>query len=428
MIYLLVVTFLLTPAYIIKLKVGSLPGDILMLWVLAVWFLTAVIFSLNKKWKEFFGFFKNLDKKLLILVGLFLLSGAVSLLIGGTNKPNLGQFLVLFLQPISVFFLAAFTFGQKDKYKEHFLGLLYIFLGLAGLYALVQYVTLAGLPAAYQGNLVEPKRALSFFDHPNFYALFSAPLLALLIPDLAKRIELGVGKNLLWIGLWVLGGVGLLVSLSRAGWLGLAAAILVYLIFAADKKVRLVAVIAIVLAIAVGLSIGSVRERLVAPFHGEKSATSRLTLWKSGLKGIKESPVFGLGLNGFAEKYANLISDPSLDTHNFPHNIFLNFWVETGLLGLISFMGLSSLYIYRGLKAGVTLNWPKERQKTKRKTLTLENIQTQDKLIKLGIALFFIALITQGIIDNPYFKNDLAMVFWLILALNIYEHTHKKTE
>jgi hypothetical protein len=25
----------------------------------------------------------------------------------------------------------------------------------------------------------------------------------------------------------------------------------------------------------------------------------------------------------------------------------------------------------------------------------------------------------QGLVDNPYFKNDLALVFWMILALYI---------
>ena len=93
---------------------------------------------------------------------------------------------------------------------------------------------------AWWGNSVEPKRALSFFVHPNFYALWCAPLLALLIPDFTQNLKISKSSKINWhyVLAWIIGGVGLLLSLSRSGWLGLAAAIAVYLIFAADKKIR----------------------------------------------------------------------------------------------------------------------------------------------------------------------------------------------
>ena len=35
----------------------------------------------------------------------------------------------------------------------------------------------------------------------------------------------------------------------------------------------------------------------------------------------------------------------------------------------------------------------------------------------LGVGLFIIGLIVHGLIDTPYLKNDLALIFWLVLAL-----------
>jgi O-antigen ligase len=140
------------------------------------------------------------------------------------------------------------------------------------------------------------------------------------------------------------------------------------------------------------LFVPSIRHRLTSPFTGEKSASSRITLWQSGIKAIKQSPVFGLDLGGYSLEYRKLITDQTLPDHNFPHNIFLDLWVETGLMGLIGMVGLIGTAIYQGLIG--------------RKNLFI-----------LSVALFFIAFLFQGQIDNPYFKNDLAAVFWIILAI-----------
>jgi O-antigen ligase len=67
-------------------------------------------------------------------------------------------------------------------------------------------------------------------------------------------------------------------------------------------------------------------------------------------------------------------------------------WVETGILGLVGLIGIISLLIYRGLS-------------------------DRKNILKLSVALFLIALLTQGQLDNPYLKNDLAAVFWIVLAL-----------
>jgi O-antigen ligase len=404
MMYLLALTLLLSPAYAIRLDIFGLPTNFLMLWVFGLWVFFLFYLFFKKQWSNFFTFVKKLDHKILILAGLFLLSGIISLFVQGFDQKKLGQFLVLFLQPISLFFIASFCFKDNPKAKNLLLVTCYLLLALMGAHAIFQYLTLVGLPLIYWGNSEEPKRALGFFSHPNFYALFSTPLLALLVPGVMDRLKnwkLEIG-NWKFAAMWILGAVGLFLSMSRAAWLGLAAAVVVYLVIAGDKKIRRAIFAAVIVIIIVIIIVPNFRYRVLLPFYGEKSSVSRLSLWQTGTKGIKESPIFGLGLTGFSRQWSALNTDPNLDTHNFPHNIFLDLWVETGLLGLISLAGLIGLYIYRGLRLAKG-----------RETSTVDQSQT----IHLAIALFLITFLIQGQIDNPYFKNDLALVFWLVLSL-----------
>jgi len=202
---------------------------------------------------------------------------------------------------------------------------------------------------------------------------------------------------------------------------------------------------------------------VLLPFYGEKSAVSRFSLWHTGLKAAKQSPVLGLGLNGFGNNWKSLNTDPNLDTHNFPHNIFLDIWVDLGLIGLISFVWLCGLYIVRGFlslrvssRGGPILGGhPKQssssgvipRNASDEESL---NVSTTDKgslhsfgstqsvgmtqettglphqsaallsrndNLKFAITLFLITLLVQGLFDNPYFRNDLALVFWIVLSM-----------
>lgn len=361
-----------------------------MLWVILLWSIFAIWLSTKKLWSDFLNKAFALNKKSLLFIILFFLAGCLSLVTHNLDRQNLGQFVVLILQPMSIFFVGRYLTGKFPHTKYYILNTCYFILAITGLYALVQYFTLLGLPSAWWGNSVEPKRALSFFVHPNFYALWCAPLLAFLIPDVAASLKAKSynPKALLWL----IGAAGLFLSLSRAGWLGLAVAMLIYLIIAADKKIRWSVFTAAIVVFLIILAIPNFRYRILLPFLGEKSTVSRFSLWNTGWKGVKESPITGLGLTGFSRQWSTLNTDPGLtDTHNFPHNIFLDMWVELGLLGLLSFVCLVAVYIYNGLR-------------------------NRQDLIKLGVSLFLIALIVQGQIDNPYFKNDLAMVFWIILS------------
>ncbi len=394
MFYLLIISLLLSPTLTIRFSIGGIPANILMVWILLLWLIFGINLVFKKQLSAFFKFVAKTDKKTLIPLLLFIFAGLLSVFIGGPDQKKLGQFIVLFLQPISLFFIGKFIFQQDPRAKTWFIYSLYFFLAAAGIYAIIQYFTLYGLPSYYWGNSIESKRAVSFFGHPDFYALFSAPLLAFLLPDV---LALGVkSKKLIVKGLlWTIAATGLFLSLSRAGWFGLTAAVIIYAIVSKNKLVRrLIAAAAIVVIVIVAI-VPNWRYRLITPFYGEKSASSRAQLWGYGITAIKQSPILGLGLNGFSKQWSALNTDPAQNSANFPHNIFLDLWVDLGLLGLISFVWLCVIYIKKSI------------------------INRSNESYFFPISLFLITLLLQGQFDNPYFRNDLAIVFWLILSLTI---------
>src|SRR6201999_2102030 len=112
-----------------------------MLWVFLVWIVFLVWLIYKKQFTNFLNFKENTDKKVLLFTGLFFLSGIIALFVHGIDRAKIGQFIVLFLQPISLFFIAGYIFKQNPKAKSLILYTLYFILAAAGTYAIIQYFT-----------------------------------------------------------------------------------------------------------------------------------------------------------------------------------------------------------------------------------------------------------------------------------------------
>ena len=116
---------------------------------------------------------------------------------------------------------------------------------------------------------------------------------------------------------------------------------------------------------------------------------------------MKKNPIAGIGPNNFEAAYRT-----ELPNHYFPplewlvaqpHNLALALWLETGLLGLLAFSGL---FVYH-----VVVVW--------RKFLT----RPMERPVAITSLAALIAIMTHGLFDTPYFKNDLAPLFLLLAIL-----------
>jgi len=133
------------------------------------------------------------------------------------------------------------------------------------------------------------------------------------------------------------------------------------------------------------------------------SFASRVMIWKSAEKMIADSPLFGIGPGNFQSCYLayQRYFPPYLEwSAPEPHNIFLAFWLESGLLGLLAFCFLIGWWFQTLFLALKTTK--KERQQT-----------------LLALMAIMIAIIIHGFFDTPYWRLSLAYIFWIVFFLGI---------
>ena len=87
------------------------------------------------------------------------------------------------------------------------------------------------------------------------------------------------------------------------------------------------------------------------------------------------------------------------------YNLFLNFWTEIGLIGLSLFL-LFLVYI----------------------VCSLRNLFLEKNILAWPLSLAWSTWFIHGLVDVPYFKNDLSILFFIFLALTLIAgHSWQKT-
>jgi len=153
----------------------------------------------------------------------------------------------------------------------------------------------------------------------------------------------------------------------------------------------------------------------------------------------------------FNEAYRTAHWQP-LEIYLYPHNIVLNFWSELGLAGVLLFIWIIGKFFYLGIQvlslrgagshfviAGVACPVPRYGDPQSRNMNDAEtwipafprqgsgqvagmtkgkgSLAMIDKFLSLGLICAMVVIIIHGIVDAPYFKNDLAVIFWLLIAM-----------
>lgn len=383
----LALTIVLLPTYLIRSQIWFLPFTYLEICIWAV-FLTWFIKNLTTK--NSLQYFSNPYRAPIILI---IIAATISLFISPEVRQAAGLWKAYFIEPIMLFTVAVNTIKNKSD-KETILWALGLSILTISLLAIYQKFSAFGI---FQPAWVasDHRRVTSIFSSPNAVGLYLGPIIILystwIINDF-KKIKATVLKFIIMLpallAVWF--------TVSQGTWLGLAAATVFLAFFGWDKKKT------ILLVIAGGLILFAtpvIREKAwpILTF-ADASGQNRLILISMSADYLGTSAknfLLGAGILGFAD-IQNQLRDPlKLEALLYPHNIVLNFWLEIGLLGLIGFGWIIAKFYYKGLK----------------------QLQASPDWITLGVLAAMITVLIHGLIDVPYFKNDLAVLFWLIVAL-----------
>lgn len=248
------------------------------------------------------------------------------------------------------------------------------------------------------------------FGSPNNLALYLGRvfpfLLAFLLRGPSRRLRLLAGLGLIPVLLALVGTCS-----EGAAFLGAPAALLAMGgVGLWESRGRLsrrarcaLGFLAVGLALALGLTLGPRVAHTLAARMATPGSTVffRVRLWASTLDLLREHPLFGVGpdnfLYWFRSRYIrpDAWQEPNL---SHPHNIFLDFWVRTGILGLAA-----------GLAWQVRF-W--------RAALRPRDSSPLDPQ-RWGAIGAMADVLGHGLVDNGFFLVDLAFAFMVIFLTGI---------
>lgn len=307
----------------------------------------------------------------------FLLAMATFATIWAPDQTSaLGVWKAYFIEPMLMFVMLRSTFTERRDWFQALAALSVTALTIAA-FAIFQKLTGLGLPIPWDVD----RRATSLFEYPNAVGLFVAPIVTALCIARPRLSLLAVP----------LGLVAIVLAETEAALVAIPAALLVTLLISkASSKIKVTALAgAVIVGVVLFTLVPVAREKLLLQDY---SGGVRRAQWNETIELLQDRPLLGAGLSGYPTVFAPY-HDPTLyEIFQYPHNVILNFWVEMGLFGVLAFLWIAI--------ATCRIAWARR----------------GDALVLAA----FGALLTMtihGLVDVPFFKNDLAVLTAFFLAM-----------
>ncbi|MBO0702422.1 MAG: O-antigen ligase family protein [Candidatus Dormibacteraeota bacterium] len=373
----------LSPAYIVRPHLGPLP-----LTVLEIALVVALVVGYLGYWRELPWW-----NPYLIPGGLLLAAAFLAILVSPVRLSAADTWLAYFAEPAAAGLLAAAVCRRRSHARVLLVGL-----GVAG--AVISFANIGNtLHALATHRFSDVTPPVVIYMTANAVPLYLEPLLAFafgIVVFSDDRRERWVAAA--FAALFILAD---LLSFSRLGWITLACLIVFTAAFTRFRWWIWGAIVAV--GAAAFALLPPVRRRILVEFgsSGNNTVLLRKPLWLSSLNMLRHRPLQGAGLDGFrptVQGYAVQGYDQNLI---YPHNLFLNFWSETGLLGLVAIVWYGVQLIRCGVRGLGRANRPWVRA------------------LSLGLLGLVLAFLVHGVGDVPYFKNDQALAFWTLTGIQL---------
>ena len=361
----------------------------------------------------------------------WLLLAVLAFAVGGWTIAGLGLLKAYFLEPLLLWIVVFNIFGVNKDWSG-IIRPLVISAGLASILAWYQYFFDLTFANPVWGA-APFNRPISWYDNPNALGLFAVPIVVLGLGWIGLRWQQDGRSKRFWADLamvstsMVLALGGIVFARSAGSAIGLLAGLAVLaLLWNRQTRRALIVVIAIFI---LSLSWTPIRQKVwEAATLSNLSGEIRKQQWRETWAMLSGARFWtGAGLANyqtavapyhqpgiyynaehdsdfrrkiviFDDKYKAAHWQPT-EIYLYPHNILLNFWSELGLAGALLFVWLVAKYL--------TISYKIARLPAAK----------ADRLLAVGLFAAMIALIVHGLVDVPYFKNDLAVLFWTLFAL-----------
>jgi putative inorganic carbon (hco3(-)) transporter len=417
------------PSYLIRFNIFFIPTNLLELMVL-----TVIVFFLFKNYKKII---KNIKRKkeekqaypFSWEIIIILTTALISVFLSNSLENSLGIFKTYFLEPIFLFIVILNTFRSEKDIRK----IIYTISASAlmvSVFAIWQKITGQFIFNEFWAN-PENRRVVSFFGYPNAVALYLGPIIplsvALFLQKIKKRNNLFSFFEQLFLFICITSSfLAVYFSKSKGGLIAITLSLLISAFILVKKKYKIIIFIFIIISMSTFSYFK--KDWIETKLSSSLSYQVRITQWEETINMLKNENTFlGAGLANYQEAikdyhqegiFFNKDADPDferkivifddkyraerwqpLEIYLYPHNIFLNFWTEIGLLGALTFMFLIFKFLYISLKNAI-------REKDRK-----------DKYMLLGLFSSVLIILIHGIFDVPYFKNDLSIIFWLIFSI-----------
>lgn len=325
------------------------------------------------------------ESQFFLFAGLFLIGIILAYSLNPHSFSAWGEIKSFYIVPILS--LITILVHAETKERIEFLASGWL-LGLAA-------ASFAGMTAYMAGWLSYDGRLTSLYLSPNYFAMLVAP--GVLISSYFFVTQAGY-RRLLTLFLGSIIFFTLWATHSYAAWAAVLAAfaggVFLWRIWESRRYIPLFLAVILILGGLFFQERGTEKWQSLVSGDERSSFASRIMIWRAALKITEDSFPIGIGTGRFQTVY--LENQTNFPTYlewavPTPHNLYLHFLLEGGVLTLIGFLGCVFIVILRSIQSLHRDPW--------------------DRLLVFGLTLVVFYLV-YGLVDTPYMKNDLALAVW----------------
>ena len=412
----------LLPLYVVRFSIGPIPTT----WLEVMAGISILLWLYDLARRKYMNQLKENLKALpwyfYAALGVFLVGATISVFMAVDIQKAAGLWKAFYIEPVLLFFVFLTRFENRHHWHQAIVALAFSTIVVSALAIFQKFTGWMIINPFWQAE--ETRRVTSIFGFPNGLGLYLAPLMPLFVGEWVRLIKKGLrGAHDKLPMSRLLGTFLIKTSTMDSFMLAVYTAAVITSVLAvwwARSTGALIAMAGVALVTLVyykalrwymvALTLVGVIGLLLLPVHNpvrqellfqDLSGKIRLSMWAETVEFLRDHPLRGAGMASYQQRIATYHRMP-VEIYHHPHNIILNFWAETGIVGLLGFLGILASFLIIAKKRLVRF--------------------TPNRAFAFYAMAALLVIFIHGMVDTPYIKNDLSIMFWFVIAMGVSAH------